>query len=173
MAGELLDQPDAEFSAQPSSLDPRLAVERLDAAISVTDDRLIRRELRRQIAMMERELSALMASAFPRHGIEWTIDRPMWGPRILAAGELEQIRDALVDRLATVRTELDRRGKVEERGRALLEDIMADPAEHTWYQVSNEDIGEQGCRHWHVTPRWGLVGMLAGWWRVKISSGCP
>jgi hypothetical protein len=26
---------------------------------------------------------------------------------------------------------------------------------------------------WHVRPRLGLVGMLAGWWQVKLSSGCP
>ena len=35
------------------------------------------------------------------------------------------------------------------------------------------DIGEPGCRDWHVRPRFGLLGMLAGWWRVVVSSGCP
>ena len=39
--------------------------------------------------------------------------------------------------------------------------------------MSNEDIGEPGCKNWHVVPRLGIVGMLAGWWHVKISSGCP
>ena len=39
--------------------------------------------------------------------------------------------------------------------------------------VSNEDIGERGCRHWHSRPRWGILGMLLGWWRVRLSSGCP
>jgi hypothetical protein len=24
-----------------------------------------------------------------------------------------------------------------------------------------------------VRPRLGLIGMLAGWWHVKLSSGCP
>jgi hypothetical protein len=24
-----------------------------------------------------------------------------------------------------------------------------------------------------VRPRLGLIGMLMGWWRVVISSGCP
>ena len=37
----------------------------------------------------------------------------------------------------------------------------------------HEDIGEPGCKHWHVRPRFGLVGMLMNWWRVVISSGCP
>ena len=35
------------------------------------------------------------------------------------------------------------------------------------------DIGEPGCHDWHVRPRFGLLGMLAGWWRVVVSSGCP
>lgn len=26
---------------------------------------------------------------------------------------------------------------------------------------------------WQVRPRLGLIGMLAGWWHVKLSSGCP
>jgi hypothetical protein len=24
-----------------------------------------------------------------------------------------------------------------------------------------------------VRPRLGLIGMLMGWWQVKLSSGCP
>ena len=47
------------------------------------------------------------------------------------------------------------------------------PPSHKWERVSNDDIGEPGCKYWHSTPRLGLVGMLMGWWRVKISSGCP
>ena len=52
-------------------------------------------------------------------------------------------------------------------------DLMLDPAAHKWVRVGNEDIGEPGCKHWHVVPRLGVIGMLAGWWHVKISSGCP
>ena len=37
----------------------------------------------------------------------------------------------------------------------------------------NEDIGEPGCQHWHVRPRWRPLGMLMNWWRVVVSSGCP
>jgi hypothetical protein len=40
-------------------------------------------------------------------------------------------------------------------------------------RVYNEDIGEPGCKHWHAKPKWGPLGLLMGWWRVKISSGCP
>ena len=35
------------------------------------------------------------------------------------------------------------------------------------------DIGEPGCGVWQVRPRLGLIGMLMGWWEVKLSSGCP
>ena len=39
--------------------------------------------------------------------------------------------------------------------------MLLDPAAHKWKRVSHEDIGEPGCRHWHVRPRMGLLGMLA------------
>ena len=51
--------------------------------------------------------------------------------------------------------------------------MLLDPEGHRWVHVSNEDIGEPGCTHWHVRPRYGLLGMLMRWWRVVISSGCP
>ena len=54
-----------------------------------------------------------------------------------------------------------------------MEEMLADPAAHPWVRVSHADIGEPGCRDWHVRPRFGLLGMLAGWWRVVVSSGCP
>ena len=52
-------------------------------------------------------------------------------------------------------------------------DVLADPPAYKWVRVANEDIGEPGCKHWHVRPRFGLLGMLMNWWRVRISSGCP
>ena len=39
--------------------------------------------------------------------------------------------------------------------------------------IAAPDIGEPSCRTWRSVPRLGLVGMLMGWWRVKLSSGCP
>jgi hypothetical protein len=35
------------------------------------------------------------------------------------------------------------------------------------------DLGQGGCGVWQVRPRLGLIGMLAGWWQLKLSSGCP
>jgi hypothetical protein len=83
------------------------------------------------------------------------------------------VRDALAARLADTRAEIARRAEIEEANRGLLERMIAAPEQHRWVIVSNEDIGEGGCRHWHSRPRWGLLGMLRGWWRIRLSSGCP
>jgi hypothetical protein len=136
------------------------------------DERLARTELRRQIARLERELTELFASAFPRKRIEWDV-APAGGPRLLGIGELEQIRDGLANRIADVRGVLGDRAYVETKNRELLERMIAEPERFKWLRISNEDIGEPGCQHWHSRPRWGLLGMLVGWWRVKLSSGCP
>ena len=139
---------------------------------TIRTDRLVRDDLRRQIAELERKLGHLFASAFPRQGIEWRVGA-VGGPRVLDTGELERVRDALVVRLREAQAELNRRGRAEERSRGLVESMIAEPERHRWVRVSNEDIGEGECRHWHSRPRWGILGMLLGWWRVKLSSGCP
>jgi len=135
-------------------------------------ERLARADLRRQIADLERRLGELFASAFPRRGIEWKVGAA-GGPRVLPTGELERVRDALALRLRDAQVELGRQADVEEANRGLLERMIADPAEHRWVIVSNQDIGDRGCKHWHSRPRWGILGMLLGWWRVRVSSGCP
>lgn len=150
--------------ARPPALPP--------AGIGTGDDRAVRAELRRQIARLEREIGELFGSTFPRKGIEWTVGAA-GGPRVLGIAELERVRDRLADRIAEARSEVARRADAEEQCRALVERMIADPAEHRWVRVSNEDVGEPGCKHWHSRPRWGIVGMFAGWWRVKLSSGCP
>ena len=137
-----------------------------------TDTGAARRSLRRQIAQLERELSELFASTFPRHGIDWAVGAA-GGPRVLGIAELERVRDALVGRLAESRAEIGRRAVAEESNRALVERMIADPAAHQWVRVRGEDAGERSCKHWHSRPRWGLLGMILGWWRVKLSSGCP
>jgi hypothetical protein len=136
------------------------------------DERPARVELRRQIARLEAELAGLFTSAFPRAGIAYEV-APAGGPRLLGIGELEVVRDRLLARIADVRGILEDRLYVEERNRELLERVIAEPERYHWVRISNEDIGEPGCRHFHSRPRWGVLGMLMGWWRVKISSGCP
>ncbi len=136
------------------------------------DERPARAELRRQIARLEAELGELFTSSFPRAGIAYGV-APAGGPRLLSIGELEQVRDKLLSRIADVKSIISDRGYVEDRNRELLERVIAEPQRYHWVRISNEDIGEPGCRHWHSRPRYGLIGMLMGWWRVKISSGCP
>ncbi len=144
----------------------------LETRTTESEERAARQDLRRQIARMESELARLFASAFPRTGIEWEA-AAAGGPRLLDTADLESVRDAIADRLAEARGRLHSIAYAEERNRQRIEEMTADPAAHKWEQVSNEDIGEPGCRHWHSRPRWGLIGMLMGWWRVKLSSGCP
>ena len=136
------------------------------------DEAAARRSLREQIAHLERELSALFTAAHPRQGLDWHVRAP-GGPRILGVGELEALRDDLADRLEDTRRTLRDRGYVETRNRERIEEMIAEPQRFKWVRISNEDIGEPGCKHWHSRPRLGLIGMLMGWWRVKISSGCP
>jgi len=136
------------------------------------DERAARRSLRDQIAKLERELAQAFATAYPRQGFEWSV-RGHSGPRILALGELERVRDDLAERLRTVRGDLTERTLREEENRRLIERMMLDPKSYKYVRVSREDIGERGCGHWHVRPRLGIIGMLMGWWQVKLSSGCP
>lgn len=134
--------------------------------------RRAREDLRRQIGELERELGELFATAFPRAGIEFGV-AAAGGPRVLGLADLEAVRDALAARLQKARAELSDRVDVEEQHRELIERMIAEPHRHRWVRVSNEDIGERGCRHWHSRPRWGLLGVILNWWRVKLSSGCP
>lgn len=136
------------------------------------DERAARRSLLDQIAKIEKDLSALFCATYPRTGFDWTV-RSHAGPRLLGIAELERIRDELADRLAENRALLGDRTYAEARNRRLIEEMMLAPVKHKWMRIGNEDIGEPGCKYWEVRPRFGLVGMLMNWWRVKISSGCP
>jgi hypothetical protein len=138
-----------------------------------TDERAARRALLRQIGHLEGELADLFCTTFPRGDFEWAVATPGRGPRVLGLAELERVRDDLASRLAQNRRRLDERALVEERNRRRIEEMMLAPERFKWALVSNEDIGERGCKHWQVRPRYGVLGMLFNWWRVRISSGCP
>ena len=145
---------------------------RVPAAVPATTERRAREDLRGQIARLELRLSELFASAFPRQGIDWRVGT-VGGPRVLGIRELERVRDALAFRLSEAQAQLAARADAEEESRGVIEAMIAEPESYPWMRVSNEQIGERGCRHWHSRPRWGILGMLLGWWRVKLSSGCP
>jgi hypothetical protein len=137
------------------------------------DERLARVELRRQIGRLERELAGLFADAFGRVEVEHRIAAITAEPRVLDLGELERLRDELAERVADARVTLSERARVEASNRELLRRMIAAPAEFRWVKVTRSDVGEPGCGAWHSRPRLGPIGMLMGWWRVKVSSGCP
>jgi hypothetical protein len=130
------------------------------------DERAARRDLRDQIARLERELARSLADAFPRRepARDGRSASAQAGPRLLTLGQLECIRDELAGRIEALRSN---------RGAERLEQMLLAPERHRWEKVTSADLGEPGCRVWQVRPRLGLIGMLMGWWRVKISSGCP
>ena len=148
-------------------------LDRHDAVRIDGDERLARAELRRQIGRLEGQLGSLFADAFPRVELDAGISALAGEPRVLGLGELEAIRDSLADRIAEARVKLRERAQLEARNRVLLERMLAAPAEHKWLRIARADVGEPGCGHWHSRPRLGPLGMLMGWWRVKVSSGCP
>jgi hypothetical protein len=138
------------------------------------DERAARRTLLDQVRRLEEESAGLFCSAWPRKGLDLMAAAPRrGGPRLLTLGELEELRDELVEHLRRGRAALEERGRAEEGSRRLIEEMLLDPESHRWVHVSNEDIGEPGCTHWHVRPRYGLLGMLMRWWRLVVSSGCP
>jgi hypothetical protein len=137
------------------------------------DERLARAELRRQIGRLERQLAGLVAEAFPRFRVDAGVPAASREPRALGLGELESVRDALASQVSDARRQLAERAEQEASNRELLERMLAAPAEYKWLRISRDDLGEPGCGHWHSRPRLGPIGMLMGWWRVKISSGCP
>ena len=116
-------------------------------------------------------------------GTERTIDDGYRAARIVALnllttlkaelGELERVRDALTARLAHARALQAERGAAQEAARVRLERMLLAPGEHRFERVAASELGEGGCGVYAVRPRLGLIGMLAGWWHVKLSSGCP
>jgi hypothetical protein len=137
------------------------------------DERLARVELRRQIGRLEAQLGALVAEAFPRLQIDARVAAVSSEPRALGLGELEAVRDSLAMRIGAAQHQLQDRAELETRNHELLERMLAAPADHKWLRISRADVGEPGCGHWHSRPRLGPLGMLMGWWRVRVSSGCP
>lgn len=152
---------------------PRLLDQTLHGPGVAVDEREARLQLRGQIARLEAELGGLFAEAFGHTEVPHRIDSVAVAPRVLDLGELEVIRDRLADRVAEARTALVERKRVEDENRRLVERMLEAPQDYKWVQVSRQDLGLHGCGHWHSRPRLGPIGMLMGWWRVKVSSGCP
>jgi hypothetical protein len=132
-----------------------------------------RRSLRKQIARLERELSDAFVTAFDMGGAGLEADGSRRSARVLDLGELERVRDELAERLHAARLTISRRADIQEANRIRLEQMLLEPAKHRFARIACSDLGEGGCGVWMVRPRLGLIGMLMGWWQVKLSSGCP
>jgi hypothetical protein len=137
------------------------------------DERAARTDLRAQIGRLERELARIAAATYPRLDLTPVTPAMIAGPRVLALGELEEVRDALADRLATLRTAALVQAEEQADARDQLAAMLAAPRAYRGTRMSNAQLGLPGCTTYEVVPRLGLLGRLASWWQVKVSSGCP
>jgi hypothetical protein len=162
----------------------QLTIDRGAPALDQAGEYAARSSLRAQVARLERELSAIVAGGFPYispttpgagvagHG---TVSERagMPGPCLLGLEELERQRDRLAGRVQDLRRCAQERAEHERRAHALLARMKLEPGRYKFARLPVNDLGQGGCGVWEVRPRLGLIGMLAGWWQVKLSSGCP
>lgn len=136
-----------------------------------------RAQLRAQIATLERQLSDALIACLPyadgTAAAPVLATAPSRGPRVLDLGDLERARDKLATRLSAARAEQGRRSERAARARVQLEAMRLEPGRHRFERVTRVELGEGRCGVWQVRPRLGLLGMLMGWWELKLSSGCP
>jgi hypothetical protein len=156
MAGTLLASPPAEAPL----------------VVPFVDEAAARRTLREQIARLEGQLGHALTAVYPalpaparRHSLS--------GPRLLSLGDLERIRDMLAAQLGEAREAAAAQAERQEVAREQLEAMLLAPGRHRFVRISSAAIGAPSCKTWESRPKLGLLGMLMGWWRVKISSGCP
>jgi hypothetical protein len=132
-----------------------------------------RADLRAQIARLERELAHVAAASYPRLDMSPVMPHMTRGPRVLVLGDLERVRDALADRLTTLRSAALVQAEEQADAREELDDMLADPGAYRGRRMTNTALGLPGCTTYEVVPRFGVLGRLASWWQVKVSSGCP
>ena len=160
-----------EVSGRPHHASPEAALVLRDR-VAEPDEQAARRSLRAQIARLERELAHAFVTAYPMGGLDQPPET-FTEPRMLDLGELELVRDELAERLHAARVRITERADEQAEKRLSLERMLLDPASHRFARISCRELGEPGCGVWQVRPRLGLIGMLMGWWQVKLSSGCP
>jgi hypothetical protein len=154
----------------------QLTIDRGAQPVELLDERAARSSLRAQIARLERELSHLVTAGFPHIPADAARDaagESFGGPRLLGLAQLERQRDTLAGRLQDVRALARARTAHERRAHELLERMKLEPGRYRFVRLPVRDLGQGGCGVWEVRPRLGLIGMLAGWWQLTLSSGCP
>ena len=117
-----------------------------------------------------------MASGFPHIPADAARDlaaETFSGPRLLSLAQLERQRDTLAGRVQDVCALARERAAHERRAHELLERMKLEPGRYKFVRLPVRDLGQGGCGVWEVRPRLGLIGMLAGWWQLTLSSGCP
>ena len=132
-----------------------------------------RDSLKAQIARLERELWRIVADTFPHIPVPEMEGATGRGPRLLGLDELERSRDRLAGGVQRLRRRAAARVEHERRAREQLERMKLEPGRYKFVRLAVGDLGQGGCGVWEVRPRLGLIGMLAGWWQLKLSSGCP
>ena len=133
---------------------------------ATVDEAAARRSLRHQIARLEADLVAIDVPRPPPNSSGH-------GGRLLSLAELEILRDRLLADVHERQLAAAAPAERQEQMRCLREEALMDPAAHRFVRISNADCGDDGCVVLHVRPRFGILGMLMNWWRVRISSGCP
>jgi hypothetical protein len=137
-------------------------------------ERAARASLRAQITRLERELSATVAERFPHISAPVAVPGGSTdGPSLLDLGELERSRDRLAADVQELRARVLARIEHERRAREQLQRMKLEPGRYKFARLPVRDLGQGVCGAWEVRPRLGLIGMLAGWWQLKLSSGCP
>ncbi|HUB75167.1 MAG TPA: hypothetical protein VL979_14180 [Solirubrobacteraceae bacterium] len=137
-------------------------------------ERAARASLREQIARLERECSRVVVERFPHIRVPPPpAVAAADGPALLDLGALERVRDQLADSVQELRALAAARLERERRARERLERMRLEPGRYKFARLPVRDLGEGVCGVWEVRPRLGPIGMLAGWWQLKLSSGCP
>jgi hypothetical protein len=146
--------------------------ESLEVSPAITTERAQRRDFLRAIENLERELQQIITALTPANRRRLIIHSSA-RPHLLSLAELEIVRDGLVAELERVQETLAPQIHTRREKRILLKRMTEQPVKFHWARVTTIDLGEHGCRSWEVVPKLGPVGLLANWWRVRISSGCP
>lgn len=158
-------------------LEPReQGLEMGTVTVPEVDEAAARRQLRDQITRLEAQLGECFVTTFQqrnRDGEASEVTGRGAAPRLLTLAELERMRDELAGRIRDGRRKIAEHADWQERNRVKLEKMRLDPGAYKFESLKKIDIGEPGCGEYTVKPRMGLIGMMMGWWHVKLSSGCP
>jgi hypothetical protein len=151
-------------------------IDRRAPGVESVDEHAARHSLRTQVARLERELSQIVADGFPHVAADAARNvagETFGGPRLLSLAQLERQRDTLAGRVQDIRSLARKRAEHERRSHELLARMKLEPGRYKFVRLPVRDLGQGGCGVWEVRPRLGLIGMLAGWWQLTLSSGCP